>query len=426
MRYDMIVEGGQVPSGTVKVSGAKNAATRLLAAAMLADEPVRIRNFPTQLVDVVEKIRFMRELGAEVDIDDVNSLIEVRTKQLSLDNISTYELPIRTTYLLTAGQIVRNGFARIPYPGGCKIGSRGYDLHLMVWREMGCDVEELPDYIEIRGQFSAGSIDFPISTVGGTENALMCASVAAGVTEIRNAYITPEVEDLIDMLGQMGALIENYGNSLIRVRGVGGVMRGASFEVMPDRIEALTWVIFAAITGGSVFVQGVPFKHMKVPLLHLEEAGIDLYRNSDSIFVSGEDVSARGIQPFELACGTHPGVISDMQSFYVLLGMKANGISRTFDYRYPERIAYARELNKFSEGSISAEPGKITTQGIARLKAADVTSTDLRGSMALVMAAFCAEGQSRIKDVQMAMRGYNDLPGKLRSLGVHASTFAVE
>lgn len=425
MKYDMIVEGGQVPSGKVKVSGAKNSATRLLAASMLAEEPVRIRNFPTQLVDVVEKIRFMRELGAKVEADDEREFVEIRTPSLSYQSIDDYDLPIRTTYLLTASQIVRNGTARIPYPGGCKIGSRGYDLHMMVWKDLGCDVKEEADYIEINGSFKGGAIDFPISTVGGTENALMCASVATGTTEIRNAYITPEVEDLIDMLGQMGAQIENYGNSLIRVKGMGGPMRGASFSVMPDRIEALTWIVFAAMTGGNVFVEGVPFKHMKVPLLHLEEAGLDLYRNSDSVFISSECVR-QGIQPFELACGTHPGVISDMQSFYVLLGMKANGISRTFDYRYPERIAYARELSRFNEEAISCEPGKITTYGVAKLKGADVTSTDLRGSMALVMAAFCADGQSRIKDVHMAMRGYNGLIDKLKTLGVHASLIEAE
>lgn len=421
MKYDMIVEGGQVPSGKVKVSGAKNSATRLLAASLLADEPVRIRNFPTQLVDVVEKIRFIRELGATVDVDDDGEFLEVRTPGLSYEAIDNWELPIRTTYLLTAGQIVRNGSARIPYPGGCKIGARGYDLHVMVWKDLGCDVTEKEDYIEVRGAFRGGSIDFPISTVGGTENALMCASVATGTTEIRNAYITPEVEDLIDMLEQMGARIENFGNSLIRVQGVGGLMRGASFEVMPDRIEALTWIVFSAITGGDVFVEGVPFDHMKVPLLHLEEAGLDLFRNSRSVYVSPDCCRSPGVQPFELACGTHPGVISDMQSFYVLLGMKANGISRVFDYRYPERIAYARELDRFCEGAVSAEPGKITTRGVASFKAANVQSTDLRGSMALVMAAFCAEGQSHIKDVHMAMRGYNGLLDKLKQLGVHAS-----
>ena len=421
MNYGMIVEGGQVPSGKVKVSGAKNSATRLLAAALLTDEPVRLRNFPTQLVDVLEKLRFIRSMGAQVTVDDEQEWIEVRSQGLSCEGIDDWDLPIRTTYLLAAGQIVRNGRARIPYPGGCKIGARGYDLHVMVWRDLGCDVTEGDDFIEINGTFTGGSIDFPISTVGGTENALLCASVATGVTEIRNAYVTPEVDDLIAMLQQMGAQIENYGNSLIRVRGVGGLMHGASFEVMPDRIEALTWIVFAAMTAGDVFVQGVPFEHMKVPLLHLEEAGLDLYRNSDSVFVSGDSVRSRGIQPFELACGTHPGVISDMQSFYVLLGMRANGISRTFDYRYPERIAYARELAKFNPDAIQCEPGKITTRGIASLKGADVTSTDLRGSMALVLAAFCAEGQSHIRDVHMAMRGYNGLLAKLNTLGIQAT-----
>ncbi|SFR61719.1 UDP-N-acetylglucosamine 1-carboxyvinyltransferase [Marinobacter daqiaonensis] len=421
MKYDMLVEGGQIPSGKVKVSGAKNSATRLLAASLLTDEPVRIRNFPTQLVDVVEKIGFIRKLGARVEVDDEREFLEILTPGLSCKTIDDWELPIRTTYLLTAGQIVRNGIARIPYPGGCKIGARGYDLHMMVWKALGCEVREEESYIQVNGSFRGGSVDFPISTVGGTENALMCASVATGTTEIRNAYITPEVEDLIDMLQQMGAGIENFGNSLIRVRGMGGLMRGASFEVMPDRIEALTWIVFAAMTGGDVYIKGVPFRHMKVPLLHLEEAGLDLYRNSHSVFVSGESIQGQGIQPFELACGTHPGVISDMQSFYVLLGMKANGISRTFDYRYPERIAYARELSRFNADAIACEPGKITTFGIASLKGADVTSTDLRGSMALVMAAFCADGQSRIKDVHMAMRGYNGLLDKLKTLGVHAS-----
>jgi UDP-N-acetylglucosamine 1-carboxyvinyltransferase len=129
-------------------------------------------------------------------------------------------------------------------------------------------------------------------------------------------------------------------------------------------------------------------------------------------------VSTHGIQPFELACGTHPGVISDMQSFYTLLGMQAKGTSRIYDYRYPERIAYARELDKFSPGSISCEPGKITTRGLRPLSGARVTSTDLRGSMALVMCAFCAEGESYIEGVDLALRGYNDLAGKLRSLGL--------
>ncbi len=418
MKADMIIQGKQIPSGKVVVSGAKNSATRLLAAAMTSSENVRIRNFPTHLVDAVAKIRFMRDLGANVEVDDEASTIEVQTSRLALSADLDYNVPIRTTYLLAAGQLARNGEARVPYPGGCRIGNRGYDLHIMVWQALGCKVTEEDTFIRIEGKLKGNLIDFPISTVGGTENALICAAVAEGDTEIRNAYVSPEVLDLILLLREMGAQIENFGNSLIKVRGCGGLLRGASFQVMPDRIEALTWMVFAVMTGGEIRVEGVPFEHMQAPMLHLQEAGIDIFRNSRHAYINPNCVSDAGIQPFELACGTHPGVISDMQSFYTLLGMQAKGLSRIYDYRYPERIAYARELNKFSPGSIECEPGKITTRGNLPLKGANVTSTDLRGSMALVMCAFCAEGESYIHGVDLALRGYNDLAGKLRSLGL--------
>ncbi|WP_253451570.1 UDP-N-acetylglucosamine 1-carboxyvinyltransferase [Halomonas sp. Y3] len=418
MPQDMLVKGKQVPKGKVVVSGAKNSATPLLAAALLAEEPVRLRNFPTQLVDAKTKMNFIRELGAQIDINDVENTIEIVTTSLDHRAIRSYELGIRTTYLLAAGQLIRNGIAYVPYPGGCKIGSRGYDLHMMVWRQLGCEVKETQNYLLVKGKLAGGQIDFPISTVGGTENALICAAVAEGHTEIRNAYITPEVEDLIALLRQMGSQIESYGNSLIRVHGQGSLLRGASYQVMLDRIEALTWIIYGVMSGGEIMVEGLPFEHMDVPLLHLKEAGIDLYRNSNSVYVTPDCVQGQGIQPFELACGTHPGVISDMQSFYTLLGMEANGKSRIFDYRYPERIAYAEQLNRFSPGVIEVEHGRITTQGVAHLQGCEVQSTDLRGSMALVMAALCAEGESVVRDVHMALRGYNDLVGKLKHLGV--------
>lgn len=418
MNYTMKITGKQIPNGTIKVSGAKNSATRLLAASLLTDESVRITNFPTKLVDAVEKFKFIKQLGADLTINDYEDHIEVNAKTIDHSLISDYDLPIRTTYLLAGSQLVRNQKAVIPYPGGCKIGARGYDLHIMVWKALGCEVEEKEDYIYVVGKLKGGVIDFPISTVGGTENALICASVAEGMTEIHNAYITPEVEDLIRFLTKMGATIQSFGNSMVRVQGTNGLLRGTSYEVMPDRIEALTWLVFGALTGGRILVEGVPFETMQVPLLHLEDSGIDIFRNSSSALILPECLAGKQIQPFEVSCGTHPGVISDMQPFYTLLGMKAKGISRIFDYRYPARIAYAKELDKFTDGTIDAEHGKITTKGIASFTGAVVTSTDLRGSMALVMAAFCADGESTVHDVQMAMRGYNDLEHKLRELGL--------
>ncbi|WP_235040398.1 UDP-N-acetylglucosamine 1-carboxyvinyltransferase [Vreelandella profundi] len=416
---DLIVKGPQQLNGTVLVSGAKNSATRVLAAALLSAGKVNLRNFPLALEDAKAKIDFIRNLGAICNENHTTSEIEIYTPSLSYDEISNYDLPIRTTYLLAAGVLARNSYARIPYPGGCKIGTRGYDLHILVWQKLGCQVIEKADYIELSGKLVGGIIDFPMSTVGGTENALMCASVAQGETLIRNAYVTPEVTDLIDFLREMGAQIELEGSSLIRVQGAGDLLRGASFSIMADRIEALTWVIMGAVTGSNLLIQNVPFETMEVPLIHLREAGLDLFHNNNNIMVSPDCLGAHGIQPFELACGTHPGVISDMQPFYTFLAMFANGRSVIFDYRYPERVAYAKQLEKFSKGSIDVEHGRITVRGNHLLKGANVTSTDLRGSMALIMAALCAEGESHISGVELALRGYNNLPEKLAELGVY-------
>lgn len=415
---ELIINGGQVPSGRVRVSGAKNAATRLLAAAMLSDERVTLNNFPTKIVDAQHKMHFMRSLGISVIADHAMELVTVEAGSVQADPVSSYNVPIRTTYLLAAGQTVRNGVARIPYPGGCKIGSRGYDLHIMVWKSLGCDVEELPDFIEIKGDFIGGVIDFPMSTVGGTENALLCTAVAKGDSEIRNAYITPEVDNLIELLRRMGASIEVFGNSLIRVKGKGGLLRGAPIDVMPDRIEALTWITLAVLTGGTLRIDDVPFDHMEIPLIHIEKAGVDLYRNSTSVYIAPECVKAGYLQPFEVACGTHPGVISDMQPFYVLLGLMAGGTSQIYDYRYPKRIGYVNELNKFSPGALEAQEGRITTHGVAKLVGTEADSTDLRGSMAMIMAGIAAEGATKVNGVSMALRGYNDLVGKLAQIGI--------
>lgn len=418
----MIIEGGQVPKGRVRVSGAKNSATRLLAAAMLTPELVTLRNFPTQLVDAQHKMAFMRQLGVDIEIDHESEEIGVTSKSIENQPVENYNVPIRTTYLLAAGQCLRNGIAYIPYPGGCKIGSRGYDLHIMVWKCLGCEVEEKEHYIEIRGSFKGGLIDFPISTVGGTENALLCSAVAAGDTEIKNAYITPEVDDLIELLRRMGAEIEVFGNSLIRVKGAANTLRGTPMDVMPDRIEALTWITLAILTNGTLTIDDVPFKHMEIPLIHIEKAGVDLYKNSNSIFISPDCVKAGYLQPFEVACGTHPGVISDMQPFYVLLGLMASGTSQIYDYRYPKRIGYVAELNKFSPSALVAREGNIMTNGIATLRGAEVESTDLRGSMAMIMAAIAAKGSSKVNGVSMALRGYNGLANKLSQVGINVQS----
>jgi UDP-N-acetylglucosamine 1-carboxyvinyltransferase len=422
-----VIDGGISPRGTVRVSGAKNSATRLLAASLLSGDNVVLRNFPTRLVDVGHKVDFCRKIGAEIEIDHEAELATIDASGIEARALSRddFDVPIRTTYLLAAGQVLRSGIARIPYPGGCPIGGgsgggRGYDQHILVWEALGGVVTERDDHIEISAPkgFVAGDVHFTISTVGGTENALISASVARGTTRIYNAYITPEIEDLIQFLRRMGAEIEVSGTSHIVVEGKKGALGGTHMSVMSDRIEALTWLVYAVISGGELTIENVPFASMEVPLLHIRQAGVDFFQNHHAIHVTPDCLDAGSVQPFELACGAHPGVISDMQSFFVVMALKGAGTSRIFDYRYPERIAFVKELAKLVAGDhLEAEAGRIVVNGPATFKPGRADSTDLRGSMAAVMAALCADGRSVIENVQMALRGYNDLEGKLSSIG---------
>ncbi len=418
----MLVKGPQVPSGVVQVSGAKNAATRLMAAAMLTTEPVILLNFPTELVDARQKARFIEAMSGKVKFDADSSVALLDCSDFKPRELEDYDFPIRTTYLLAAGQLYRQGMAYVPYPGGCKLGDRKYDLHLMVWKALGCHIEEKSDYIEVSGRLVGGEIHFPISTVGGTENALLCAAVARGKTTIHNAYITPEIENLIELLTLMGARISVRGISLIEVEGVDH-LRGATISIIPDRIEALTWLVFAAISGGDILVENVPFSMMEIPLLHLRKAGIDFFSNSTSIWISNRSKSSLDIQPFEVACGTHPGIISDMQPFFVLLALHAKGRSLVVDYRYPNRTAYLDQLEKFYPGCLKWEPGKIIIEGPGEPTAAAATSTDLRGSMALALAAILADGESQIDKIYMALRGYDHMVEKLLAVNINVSIF---
>jgi len=422
-----VIEGGLRPVGTVRVSGAKNSATRLLSAAMLADGPVELGAFPTRIKDVGYKSAFIETLGGNVALDHENERLTVDATGIAFHPLSRAQinLPLRTTYLLAAGQLLRSRHAIVGYPGGDAIGKdpgggRGYDLHVMVWERLGCAVTEGPDGIEIIAPHGlrGATIDFPISTVGGTETALLCAAVAAGTTQITNAYITPEVGDLIALLRRMGAYIDVVGTSRITVEGRNAPLAGARMDVMPDRIEALTWIVYAILSGGNLTIDRVPFGALEVPLIHVEKAGVDLFRNSTAVHVTPDCLLAGRVQPFELACGTHPGVISDMQALYVLLGLAADGTSRVYDYRYPNRIAWVAELAKLVDGAhLVAEAGKITVSGPARFRAGIAGATDVRGSMVAVLAALLAEGESRVDNVEHALRGYNDLEGKLRGLG---------
>ena len=417
--------GGKSPKGIINVSGAKNSATRLIAAACISDGEVELKNFPTQLVDAKHKISFLRSLGAIIEANDEQDYLKIDTQHLKYQKLNNYNCPIRTTYLLVAGQIKRSGEARIPYPGGCKIGSRGHDLHIMVWEALGAKVSEESTHIKIvANMFIGAEIHFPILTVGGTENALICGAIAKGNTQIINAYITPEVEDLIKFLRKMGVSISVSKGTVITIHGSERKLKGISYEVMYDRVEALTWLVYAVMSKGTLQINNVPFQAMEEPLRQIRLMGVDFLSDSNSIWYSPKCLIHSHVKSFYLETGTHPGVISDMQPFFTLLGIMAHGESHILDKRYPERIAYVYELQKLlNEQVIEAELGKVVTRGPATFIAGTVTSTDLRGSMALVLAALCAEGHSDIYDVEMALRGYNNLQKKLSTIGISMQVY---
>ncbi len=417
--------GTQIPKGVVEVSGAKNSATRLLAAALIADEKVTLKYFPTQLLDVQTKVEFIIKMGGKIEIDHDKEILTIDSSDLKDTLLQDYNYPIRTTYLLVAGLLKKIGVARIPYPEGCKIGERKYDLHIMIWEKMGATVTERKDHIEIRstGKLKTADIQFPINTIGGTENALICASIIEGTTTIKNAYISPEIEDLMIFLRSLGVEIEADGNSFIRVTG-SNQLKGSFHQVMPDRIEVLTWLVFGAITRGKITIKNVPFDKMEIPLIHIKECGINFYQSKNEIIIRPDCLINNVIQPFELATGTYPGVISDMQPFFVLLGIFADGISRIHDYRYPDRLDYCEELAKIFPNQIEWIKGKITTIGRKESGKGSppdkqlLESTDLRGSMAVLLAALASEYEITLNNVQMALRGYNNLLSKLENLGV--------
>ncbi|MBN2070238.1 MAG: UDP-N-acetylglucosamine 1-carboxyvinyltransferase [Candidatus Krumholzibacteriota bacterium] len=413
----LTISGAQKISGTVRISGAKNSATRLIAAAMLTDRQVRISNFPSSLEDVKNKLSIMEKLGVTIELGPEEVRIEASRIGNELDDYST---SIRTTYLLAAGQLRHNRIARIPYPSGCAIGERKFDLHIMLWKSMGCVVRERESFIEIESDHLKGSdISFPFPTIGGTENALLCGVLASGRTRVFNAYISPEVFDLIQMLRSMGAKIKVKGNTFIEIDGV-ELLNGTSYRVIPDRIEAVSWIVAAAVTRGELIIQDVPFSFMEVPMIHFRDIGINSYTSGDALYINHHDFHEHYINPFEVACGVHPGVISDMQPFFTVLATQAEGNSRIIDYRYPERFVYVSEMEKLG-GTFDLKKGEVKMRGPIRFKGTEVSAPDLRGGAALMITALIAEGKTTINGYSTIRRGYNNLADKFDSMNIRYS-----
>ena len=398
--------------GQVSVSGAKNSALRLLAASLLTDEPIELYNFPNSLLDIRVHLDMLKALGKACEEGHQYAVIKENCNR-SITTLKWNERSIRNTLLILGALTTRFGEGKVPVPGGCKLGERKYDLHIMLLEKMGAKVWQEEGYLcaEIDGRLKGDHIKLPIRSTGATENAIICGTLAIGKTTIWNPHIRPEILDLIDMLRKMGAKIEVFGQKCIEIEGV-NKLNGVKHTVIPDNMEAITWAIASVITMGDVEIVNFPFDHLEVPLVFLRESGMKYYRGKNSLIV-------RGGTPFpvEISTGPYPGINSDMQPLFAVYGACSQGESKIVDLRFPGRYAYAGELAKMGV-EYTIDRDLIHIHGGNYLCGATVRALDLRAGIALLLAGMVAEGETLIEDAWQIHRGYEHLTEKLRLLSV--------
>lgn len=398
--------------GSVKVSGAKNSALRLLAASLLTDQKVELENFPNGLLDVQVHLEMLKVLGKSILGEEDN--IRITENKKNITTLKWEDRSIRNTLLILGALTTRFGEGKVPLPGGCKLGERKYDLHIMILERFGAQVWEEENYLcaKVAGSLKGNDIFLPIRSTGATENSIICASLAEGTTTIWNPHIRPEIMDLIHMLSKMGAKIRVFGQKCIVVEGVEGLGQ-VKHSVIPDNMEALTWAIGSVITNGEVEILNFPFEHLEVPLVYLRESGMKYFRGERSLIVKG------GVPyPVEISTGPYPGINSDMQPLFAVYGAMSKGESKIVDLRFPGRYGYAEELAKMGL-DYQIEGDMLVINGGKQLKCSTVTALDLRAGIALLLAGLTAEGETVIENSWQIGRGYENLNWKLKGLGIN-------
>ncbi len=414
----LIVRGGASIRGTVKVSGAKNAVLPIIAASLLSEGACTLQDIPN-LADVASICRVIEKLGARVCRGD-------KEINISVPDLKEVEAPyeyvrlMRASFLVMGPLLARAGRAVMPLPGGCAIGTRPIDLHLKGFKALGAKIIYGHGCIEAVAERLKGSqiyLDFP--SVGATENLIMAASLARGATVIENAAEEPEIVDLVNFLNAMGARIKGAGTKIIRVEGVPR-LSGTVHTVIPDRIEAGTFLTAVAITGGDVLVDNVICDHLKPVTAKLREAGVRVEENENSIRVSSDSE----LQPVDIKTMPYPGFPTDMQAQLMAVLCLARGTSMITETVFENRFMHANELKRMG-ARIKIEGRTAVVQGVPRLTGAPVKATDLRAGAALVLAGLAAEGRTEIGNIFHIDRGYDRLEEKLRGLGADIQRSAV-
>ncbi|MGC1961965.1 MAG: UDP-N-acetylglucosamine 1-carboxyvinyltransferase [Candidatus Sulfotelmatobacter sp.] len=410
----LVIRGGSPLLGTVRVSGAKNAALPCMAAALLTDEPVILENIP-QVRDIQTTRNLLAAMGAEVELGygRAQHRTTIHCKNLASPEAS-YELvkTMRASTLVLGPLVARCGCARVSLPGGCAIGQRPIDLHIKGLELLGAKIKQEHGYVEATADRLRGTeIVFDRITVTGTEDLLMAATLAEGETILQNAAREPEVADLAALLNKMGAKIHGAGTATIKIKGV-TKLKGARHRIIPDRIEAGTFLIAGALTGGDLNIAACDPAHLDAILSKLKEAGVKTKSTTDSVRVMGDN-------PFtasDLNTEEYPGFPTDMQAQFMALATQAEGTSIVTENIFENRFMHAQELVRMG-ANIRIEGHRAVVRGKTQLSAAAVLASDLRASASLVLAALVADGETIIDRVYHIDRGYEKIEEKLKAVG---------
>jgi UDP-N-acetylglucosamine 1-carboxyvinyltransferase len=410
-----VIRGGNPLIGTIRVSGAKNAALPCMAAAILTADEVTLENIP-QVRDIETERRLLSSMGAEVELGygRAQHRTTICCRTLS-EPEARYEIvkTMRASSLVLGPLIARAGMARVAMPGGCAIGGRPINLHIRGLEKMGAVITQAHGYLEARAERLHGAhLIFDKITVTGTEDLLMAAVLAEGETLMENCAREPEVADLTELLTAMGAKIEGAGTSTIHVQGVSS-LHGARHRIQPDRIEAGTFLIAGAITHGDLIVANCNPAHLSALLAKLEEAGVSVdILGPDAVRVRADEP----LRPADISTEEYPGFPTDMQAQYMALATQADGVSTVEENIFENRFMHVQELARMG-ANIKVEGRTATVRGPARLSAAAVMCSDLRASASLVLASLVADGESILDRVYHMDRGYEHIEEKLRGVG---------
>jgi UDP-N-acetylglucosamine 1-carboxyvinyltransferase len=408
----IIVRGGNRLSGTVKVEGAKNAVLPVLAATLLASDGKSVIHDVPALSDVYTINEVLRFLNAGVEFTN-NSVTVNASKELKIEAPFEYVRKMRASVLVMGSLLARNGRARVALPGGCAIGSRPIDQHLKGFEAMGATVKVGNGFIEaeVKGRLKGAKVYLDFPSVGATENIMMAATLAKGTTTIENAAKEPEIVDLANFLNAMGAKVRGAGTGTIRIEGV-DILFGAEHTIIPDRVEAGTFMVAAAITDGNVLVKGAVPEHLTSLIAKMEEMGITIIEEEEGLRVIGTDL----LKPVDIKTMPHPGFPTDMQSQMMSLLLRARGTSMITETVFENRFMHVEEFRRMN-ADIKIEGRSVIINGPSDLQGAEVASTDLRAAASLILTGLVADGITRVTELKHLDRGYVNFHEKLALLG---------